>query len=315
MKALVTGITGQDGSYLADLLLSKGYEVHGIVRRASSINTERIDHIFDRLHLHFVDVTDGSGLARIMSAVQPDEIYHLAAQSHVRVSFDCPEYTTETIAMGTLRMLEAMRLVCPKARFYQASSSEMFGPSPPPQSETTPFRPCSPYACAKVYAHHMAVNYREAYGLHISCGILFNHESPRRGETFVSRKIAKAAARIKAGLQDKLILGNLDARRDWGWAPEYVGAMWKMLQRDTPDDFVLGTCESHSVRQMVEMAFERVDLEWQKYVETDPRHLRPAEIDCLRANDEKARLVLGWWSHVSFKALVNLMVDAEVAAL
>lgn len=315
MKALITGITGQDGSYLADLLLAKGYEVHGIIRRASTFNTSRIDHIFDRLHLHHGDLTDGSGLTRLLAKVRPDEIYHLGAQSHVRVSFDIPEYTADTIALGTIRLLEAMRIACPEARFYQASSSEMFGSSPPPQNETTPFRPRSPYACAKVHAYWTVVNYREAYGLHASNGILFNHESPRRGETFVSRKIARAAARIAAGHQKVLTLGNLDARRDWGYCPEYCDAMWRILQADRPLDLVIATGEQHTVREMVEAAFTHVGLEWRDHVEVDSRLFRPTEVDSLCGDASLALRTIGWGPQTTFAALVQLMVDAEVAAL
>jgi GDPmannose 4,6-dehydratase len=313
-SAFVSGASGQDGSYLCDLLLAKGYRVHGLIRRSSSINTSRLDHIFEhkRLRLHYGDVCDGSGLARLLAEIKPDEIYHLAAQSHVRVSFDVPEYTGDTVALGTVRLLEAMRRECPKARFYQASSSEMFGSAPPPQSETTIFQPRSPYACAKVYAYHTAINYREAYGLHISNGILFNHESPRRGETFVSRKISRAVARIKAGLQDRLSLGNLDAKRDWGYAPEFVEAMWLMLQQENPGDYVIATGESRTVREMVEHAFDRVGLDWEKHVDIDPRLLRPTEVNYLRGNPNKAKRTFGWSSTVKFAKLVDLMVEAEV---
>lgn len=312
MKALITGITGQDGSYLAELLLSKGYEVHGIIRRSSSFNTARIDHIFDRLHLHHGDLMDGTGLARLLGEIQPDEIYHLAAQSHVRVSFDIPEYTADTIALGTIRLLEAMRAVCSMARFYQASSSEMFGSSPPPQNEGTPFRPRSPYACAKVHAYWTVVNYREAYGLHASNGILFNHESPRRGETFVSRKIAKAAARIAAGLERTVKLGNLDARRDFGFAPEYVEAMWQIVQRPGPVDLVIATGESHTVREFVETAFSIAGLDWRKHVEIDPRLFRPTEVHGLQGDPSKAAEAIGWRPKTRFHDLVRLMVDAEL---
>lgn len=312
MRALITGITGQDGSYLAELLLSKGHEVHGIIRRASTFNTSRIDHIFDRLHLHHGDMTDGSGLARLLGKIAPSEIYHLAAQSHVRVSFDAPEYTADTIALGTIRLLEAVRGSCPWARFYQASSSEMFGASPPPQNENTLFRPRSPYACAKVHAYWTVANYREAYGLHASNGILFNHESPRRGETFVSRKICRAAARIKAGLQQTLALGNLDSRRDWGSAPEYVEAMWRIVQLPEPTDLVIATGESHTVREMVEVAFGHVGMDWREYVEIDSRLFRPTEVNDLRGDASMAERVIGWKAQTTFDQLVRQMVDAEM---
>ena len=270
-KALITGCTGQDGSYLTEFLLAKGYEVHGIKRRASSFNTERVDHIFQDLHetqnrffLHYADLTDGSSLSALLHELEPDEVYNLGAQSHVKVSFEIPEFTADVVASGTLRLLEAMRLTGVKCRFYQASSSEMFGSAPPPQSETTAFHPRSPYACAKVFGHNITVNYRESYGIHASSGILFNHESPRRGETFVTRKITRAVARIKHNVQQKLFLGNLEARRDWGYAPDYVRAMWLMLQQEKPDDFVIGTGEAHSVREFVELAFATADLDWQK---------------------------------------------------
>lgn len=313
-RALITGITGQDGSYLAELLILKGYEVHGIIRRSSSFNTGRIDHIFDRLHLHHGDVTDGSSLASILRKVNPREVYNLAAQSHVRVSFDQPGYTADATGIGTLRVLEAVRDHDPTIRVYQASSSEQFGNERAPQAEYTPFRPRSPYACAKVFAHHIAVNYRESYGMHVSCGILFNHESPRRGETFVTRKIARAAARIAAGKQDRLYLGNLEARRDWGFAGDYVEAMWLMLQQDRPDDYVIATGETWSVKDFCERAFARVGLDWWKYVAHDERLNRPAEVDLLLGDADKARRALGWRPKVSFGDLVNLMVDAEVAA-
>jgi GDPmannose 4,6-dehydratase len=316
--ALITGITGQDGSYLADLLLAKDYNVVGIVRRGSTINTARIDHLMadPRLTLKFGDVCDGASIVKIMAAVQPDEIYHLAAQSHVRVSFDIPEYTGDSVALGTTRMLEAMREIAPYARYYQASSSEMFGSEPPPQSETTPFSPRSPYACGKVYAYHMARNYRDGYGLHISNGILFNHESPRRGETFVTRKIAKAVAAIAAGRQSRLALGNLKARRDFGYAPEYVEAMWRMTQQDGPGDYVIATGEQHSVAGFCEAAFRHVGIEdWRGYVDIEPRHLRPTEVDSLRGDASKARRMLGWTAALGFADLVRIMVDAEVQAL
>jgi GDPmannose 4,6-dehydratase len=317
-KALITGITGQDGSYLAELLLSKGYEVHGMVRRSSSFNTERLEDIYQdphaadyRLRLHYGDLEDGSSLANLVRKVAPDEIYNLAAQSHVRVSFDIPEYTVSTVAMGTLRLLEAMRELGTECRFYQASSSEMFGSSPPPQSESTAFQPRSPYACAKVFAHQLCQNYRDAYGLFIACGILFNHEGPRRGIPFVTRKITRAAARIKHGLDKKLFLGNLDARRDWGFAGDYVEAMWLMLQQAKPDDFVIATGESYSVRDALDVAFGTLDLDWNKYVELDPRYLRPTEVDHLRGDASKAREKLGWKPKVTFQALIAMMVRAD----
>jgi len=295
-KALITGVTGQDGSYLAELLLSKGYEVHGIKRRSSSFNTGRLDAIYAdwhqktaRMFLHFADLSDSSSLIRLLSEIRPDEVYNLAAQSHVRVSFDIPEYTCDITAMGALRLLEIIRLLGLKTRFYQASSSEMFGSAPSQQGEMTCFHPRSPYACAKLFAHSVTVNYREAYGMFACSGILFNHESPRRGETFVTRKIAQAAARIKMGLQEKLYLGNLEARRDWGYAPEYVKAMWLMLQQEKPDDFVIGTGESHSVKDFLDLAFACVDLDWHNYVEIDPLYYRPSEVDNLVAETSKAR--------------------------
>jgi len=322
-KALVTGITGQDGSYLAEFLLSKGYEVHGILRRASSFNTERIDHLYhdphepgSRLFLHYGDLTDSSGLTKIFHAVQPDEVYNLGSQSHVKVSFAQPEYTADCVATGTLRVLEAVRdYVSHTSRalkFYQAGSSEMFGSSPPPQSEATPFRPRSPYAASKVAAHWYAVNYREAYDLFICNGILFNHESPRRGETFVTRKITRAVGRIKAGLQSKVYLGNLDASRDWGFAGDYVQAMWLMLQQDRPGDYVVATGESHTVREFVETAFARAGFDWQKHVEIDPRYLRPTEVDALRGDAGIARQRLGWRPAVTFRELVERMVDHDI---
>ena len=313
-RALITGITGQDGSYLAELLLAKGYEVHGIIRRSSTFSTGRIEHIYDRLHLHYGDVTDGSGLYGLLRKVQPNEVYKLAAQSHVRVSFDQPSYTANATGLGTLALLEAVRDVAPDARVYQASSSEQFGNEPSPQSEETAFRPRSPYACAKVFAHHIAVNYRESYGLHVSCGILFNHESPRRGETFVTRKIAKAAAQIAKGLQDDVTLGNIDARRDWGFAGDYVEAMWLMLQQETPDDYVIATGECHSVEEFGELAFGSVGLNFQRHVQFDARYYRPAEVDELCGDASKAMAVLGWKPRVSFPALVRMMVAAEMEA-
>ncbi|MCA9674642.1 MAG: GDP-mannose 4,6-dehydratase [Myxococcales bacterium] len=320
-RALVTGITGQDGSYLAELLLAKGYEVHGIIRRASTFNTTRIDGIYQdphesgaRLRLHYGDLTDGSSVNKILRQVRPDEIYHLGAQSHVRVSFDIPEYTADVTALGTLRLLEGMRESGLTARFYQASSSELYGSTPPPQSETTLMKPRSPYAIAKLFAYHTAINYREAYGMFVSNGILFNHESPRRGETFVTRKITMAAARIRVGLQDKLYLGNLEAKRDWGFAGDYVEAMWQMLQQDTPDDFVVATGEMHSVREFLELTFRRLDLDWERHVEIDPRYLRPTEVDLLCGDPSKARRELGWSPKVSFPELVEMMVDADLRA-
>ncbi|MFB3814964.1 MAG: GDP-mannose 4,6-dehydratase [Terriglobales bacterium] len=322
-RALITGITGQDGSYLAEFLLSKGYEVHGIIRRASTFNTRRIDHIYQdphapeaRLFLHYGDLTTGDQLGNLIYHLQPDEIYHLGAQSHVMVSFETPEYTGDTTGLGTTRLLEAIRRSgSKKTRFYQASSSEMFGAAPPPQDEATPFHPRSPYGAAKAYAYWMTVNYREAYKLFASNGILFNHESPRRGETFVTRKITRGVAHIKAGRQKKLYLGNLDARRDWGYAPEYVEGMWRMLQIDEPGDFVLGTGEAHSVREFVEEAFAYVNLDWKDYVELDHRYVRPSEVDHLLANTSKARKMLGWEPKITFKELVSIMVDADLEAI
>jgi GDPmannose 4,6-dehydratase len=321
-KAMLTGISGQDGSYLAELLLDKGYEVHGIVRRSSSFNTHRIDHLYRdphergvRLFTHYGDLADSVSLAKLLYELQPDEIYHLGSQSHVRVSFDIPEYTFDITGGGTLRILEAIRESGVQPRFYQASSSEMFGSAPPPQSESTPFHPRSPYAVSKVAAFWATVNYREAYGLFATNGILFNHESPRRGETFVTRKITRAVARIKAGLQDKLYLGNLDARRDWGYAPDYVEAMWLMLQTDEPEDFVIATGETHSVREFVEAAFEQAGLDWEPHVEIDPRYFRPAEVDELLGDPSKAAEILGWRPKVTFDELVKIMVGADVAEL
>jgi GDPmannose 4,6-dehydratase len=318
-KALITGITGQDGSYLAELLIEKGYEVHGIIRRASTFNTGRIDHIYSDPHakgaalkLHYGDLSDASALSRLLAAIVPDEIYNLAAQSHVRVSFDSPEYTTDITATGALRLLEAVREVGLKSRFYQASSSEMFGKvQEVPQKETTPFYPRSPYGCAKVYAHWITVNYRESYGMHASSGILFNHESPRRGETFVTRKITRAIAEILGGSKEKLYLGNLDAKRDWGYAKEYVEAMWLMLQQEKPDDYVIATNETHSVREFLEAAFGYVGLKWEKHVEFDPRYCRPAEVDILIGDYSKAKRVLDWQPKIRFTELVKLMVDAD----
>ena len=322
-KALITGITGQDGSYLAELLLGKGYEVHGIIRRASTFNTGRLDAIYSDTHLakihlflHYGDLSDASGISRLLAEAQPEEIYNLAAQSHVRVSFDSPEYTTDIGATGTVRVLEAIRQTGLKARFYQASSSEMYGKAREiPQRETTPFYPRSPYGCAKVYAYWITVNYRESYGLHASNGILFNHESPRRGETFVTRKITRAIAHIRAGLQDKLYLGNLDAKRDWGYAKEYVEAMWLMLQQDKPDDYVVATGETHSIREFLDVAFGHAGLNWEKHVEIDPRYYRPAEVDLLMGDYSKAKRQLGWEPKTKFEDLVKLMVDTDIQLL
>ncbi len=322
-KALITGVTGQDGSYLSELLLDKGYEVHGIIRRASTFNTSRLDGIYSdphclkhNLHLHYGDLADGSNLARLVGKIQPDEVYNLAAQSHVRVSFDAPEYTTDITATGTVRLLEAIREVGIKPRFYQASSSEMFGlVQEVPQKETTPFYPRSPYGCAKVYSYWVTVNYRESYGMHASNGILFNHESPRRGETFVTRKITRAAAHIKLGLQDKLFMGNLDAKRDWGYAKEYVEAMWLMLQQPEADDYVIATNETHTIRECLEVAFGRLGLDWQKYVEIDPRYYRPAEVELLIGDYSKAKRKMGWEPKTKFKDLIELMVDADLKLL
>jgi GDPmannose 4,6-dehydratase len=326
-RALITGITGQDGSYLSELLLEKNYEVHGIIRRTSTFNTDRIDHIYidphnpdARLFLHYGDLTDGVTLRRILEEVKPVEIYNLGAQSHVRVSFDSPEYTVDSVAMGTLRLLEAIRDYRQRTgidvRFYQAGSSEMFGRvQEVPQKETTPFYPRSPYACAKVYAHWQTINYRESYGIFACNGILFNHESPRRGETFVTRKITRAIARIVAGHQNKLFLGNLDAMRDWGYAKDYVNAMWRMLQQNEPDDYVVATGETHSIREFLDISFGYVNLDWPDYVEFDPRYLRPAEVDLLIGDSTKARQKLGWQPSVTFEELVALMVEADLRAL
>ena len=322
-RALITGVTGQDGSYLTEFLLAKGYEVHGLVRRASLFNTDRVDHLYHDPHvsganltLHYGDLTDGTGLRRVLEKVEPDEVYNLGAQSHVKVSFEVPEYTGEAVAMGTLRLLEALRdhaaVGSRKPRFYQAGSSEMFGAAKPPQSEATPFYPRSPYAASKVAAHWYAINYREAYGLFICNGILFNHESPRRGETFVTRKVTRAATRIKEGLQEKLFLGNLDAKRDWGFAGDYVEAMWLMLQQDAPDDYVVATGESHSVREMVELTFAELGLDWKKYVEIDPRYLRPTEVDYLHGDPSKTHEKLGWKPRVSFKDLIRAMIAHDL---
>ncbi|MDJ0704863.1 MAG: GDP-mannose 4,6-dehydratase [Leptolyngbyaceae cyanobacterium MO_188.B28] len=326
-RALITGITGQDGSYLSELLLEKGYEVHGVIRRTSTFNTDRIDHIYvdphsedARLFLHYGDLNDGTMLRRILEQVQPSEVYNLGAQSHVRVSFDSPEYTVDTVAMGALRLLEAIRdyqqRTGSEVRFYQAGSSEMFGKvQEVPQKETTPFYPRSPYSCAKVYAHWQTLNYRESYDLFASNGILFNHESPRRGETFVTRKITRAVARIVAGKQKKLYLGNLDAKRDWGYAKDYVKAMWLMLQQDKPDDYVVATGETHAISEFLSIAFEHVNLKWQDYVEFDPRYLRPAEVDLLIGDPTKAKQQLGWEPSVTFEGLVKLMVEADLNAI
>lgn len=322
-KALITGITGQDGSYLAEFLLEKGYEVHGIIRRASTFNTSRIDHIYNdphtagtRLLLHYGDLSDSSNLSRLIEKTAPDEIYHLGAQSHVRVSFDTPEYTGDVTGLGTLRLLDAIRETGVQAKFYQASSSEMYGlVQAVPQSETTPFYPRSPYAAAKVYAYWLTVNYRESYNIFACNGILFNHESPRRGETFVTRKITRAIARIKSGLQDSLYLGNLDAKRDWGYAKEYVEAMWLMLQQEEADDFVIATGETHSVREFLEESFVYAGLDWEKHVKIDPRYFRPAEVDLLIGDASKAKNAFGWQPKTSFKDLVRIMVDADIELL
>jgi len=322
-KALITGITGQDGSYLAELLLSKGYEVHGLIRRASTFNTGRLEPIYsdphsqgNRLLLHYGDLSDASALARLIGKIQPEEIYNLAAQSHVRVSFDSPEYTTDITATGTVRLLEAVRETGIRPRFYQASSSEMYGLAQEvPQTERTPFYPRSPYGCAKAFSYWMTVNYRESYGLHASNGILFNHESPRRGETFVTRKITRAVAHLQAGLQDKLYLGNLDAKRDWGYAREYVEAMWLMLQQADPDDYVIATNDSHSVREFLEIAFRHAGMDWQDFVEIDPRYYRPAEVAALIGDYSKAKKKLGWEPKTRFEDLVRLMVEADIELL
>jgi GDPmannose 4,6-dehydratase len=322
-KALITGITGQDGSYLAELLLDKGYEVHGIMRRASTFTTERIDPIYrdphereTRLFLHYGDLAEGSGLRRILERVQPDEVYNLAAQSHVMVSFEQPEYTADVNAVGTLRLLEGIRDYVTRTdrsvRVYQAGSSEMFGAMAPPQDEDTPFHPRSPYGVSKVAAHGFAVNHREAYGMFVVNGLLFNHESPRRGETFVSRKVTRAVGRIREGLQEKLFVGNMEAHRDWGFAGDYVEAMWMMLQRPEPKDLVVATGVSHSVRELIELAFSHVDLEWERFVEVDPRYFRPAEVDFLQGDASKAREDLGWVPKVDFEALIRMMVDHDL---
>jgi GDPmannose 4,6-dehydratase len=322
-KALITGVTGQDGSYLAEFLLKKNYEVYGVIRRASTFNTGRIDHIYRdphesevRFHLKYGDLNDASSINRLIRELQPDEIYNLGAQSHVKVSFDIPEYTGEVTALDTLRLLEAIRETGAKTRFYQASSSELYGKVvETPQSETTPFYPRSPYACAKAFAFYITRNYREAYGIYACNGILFNHESPRRGETFVTRKITRAVARIKHGVQDKLYLGNLDAKRDWGFAGEYVEAMWAMLQQDHPEDFVIATGETHTVKEFLELAFDHAGLDWRKYVELDPRYLRPTEVDLLLGDASKAKKKLGWSPKVTLPELVRMMVDADLATV
>ena len=319
-RALITGITGQDGSFLTELLLEKGYEVYGIIRRSSSFNTDRIDHLYQdphepgtRLRLVYGDLNDSSSLNTLIRQIRPDEIYNLGAQSHVRVSFDVPEYTGEVTGIGTVRLLEAIREAGINPKFYQASSSELYGKVvETPQRETTPFYPRSPYACAKAYAYWITVNYRESYGMFACNGILFNHESERRGETFVSRKITRAATRIKLGLQQKLYMGNLDARRDWGYARDYVEAMWLMMQADEPDDYVIATGETHSVREFLQEAFGHLGLDWEKYVEIDPRYFRPAEVDLLLGDPTKARTILGWEPKVSFKELVKIMVDSDM---
>ncbi|HQN43621.1 MAG TPA: GDP-mannose 4,6-dehydratase [Anaerolineaceae bacterium] len=320
-KALITGITGQDGSYLAELLLSKGYEVHGIIRRASTFNTRRVDHLYHdphangedvKLYLHYGDVSVGETLLNVIYNVRPDEIYHLAAQSHVRVSFDMPEYTGDITGLGTIRILDAIRKSGTEARFYQASSSEMFGGAKPPQNEETPFEPRSPYAAAKVYAYWVTRNYREGYKMFACNGILFNHESPRRGETFVTRKITRALAAIRSGKQKRLYLGNLDSRRDWGYAPEYVEVMWRMLQQDQPKDYVIGTGESHSIREFLDEAFGYAGMDWHQFVEIDPRYFRPTEVDYLLSDPSRSRKELGWEPKVRFHELVRIMVDADL---
>ena len=318
-KALITGITGQDGSYLAELLLNKGYTVHGLIRRASTFNTERIDHLYKdfhdpaaRIHLYYGDLSVSGQLTDLLHDIQPDEIYHLGAQSHVRVSFDMPEYTGDVTGLGTLRLLEAIRKTGIKTKFYQASSSEMFGAAPPPQNELTPFQPQSPYAAAKVYAYYIVRNYRDAYKLFACNGILFNHESPRRGETFVTRKVTRAATRIKLGLQDKLYLGNLDAKRDWGFAGDYVEAMWLMLQQEKPDDLVIATGETHSVKEFVEKVFRKLNLDYQKHVIIDPKYFRPTEVDVLLGDSSKAKNILGWKPRVGFDQLIDMMIEADM---
>jgi GDPmannose 4,6-dehydratase len=321
-RALITGITGQDGSYLAELLLAKGYEVHGIIRRSSSFNTSRIDHLYvdshnpeAKLFLHYGDLSDGSRLVTLLTQINPDEVYNLGAQSHVRVSFDEPEYTADVTGTGTIRLLEAVRVAGINARYYQASSSELYGATPPPQSENTPFYPRSPYAAAKLYSYWITKNYREAYDMFAVNGILFNHESPRRGETFVTRKITRAVAAIQAGIQDELYLGNLESIRDWGYAAEYVEGMWRMLQADTPEDFVLATGVGYTIKDFLQASFEHVGLDWQKYVKFDPRYLRPTEVDALVGDPTKAEEKLGWKAQLDALDLARLMVDADVEAL
>jgi GDPmannose 4,6-dehydratase len=318
-RALITGITGQDGSYLAEFLLDKGYEVYGLIRRSSTFNTDRIDHLYkdfhdpeSRMYLHYGDLSVSAHLTDLLYKIQPEEIYHLGAQSHVRVSFDMPEYTGDVTGLGTLRMLEAIRKTGIKTKFYQASSSEMFGAAPPPQNEETPFEPQSPYAAAKVYAYYLVKNYRKAYNIFAGNGILFNHESPRRGETFVTRKITRAATRIKLGLQSKLYLGNLEAKRDWGFAGDYVEAMWLMLQQDEPDDFVIATGETHSVREFTEKVFQRLDLDYRQHVEIDQRYFRPTEVDVLLGDSTKAQKSLGWEPKVGFDQLIDIMIHADL---
>ena len=318
-KAFITGITGQDGSYLAELLLDKGYTVHGLIRRASTFNTDRIDHLYRdfhdpeaRIYLHYGDLSVSGQLTDLLHDIKPDEVYHLGAQSHVRVSFDMPEYTGDITGLGTLRLLEAIRKTEIKTRFYQASSSEMFGAAPPPQHELTPFQPQSPYAAAKVYAYYIVRNYRNAYNLFACNGILFNHESPRRGETFVTRKVTRAAVRIKLGLQDKLFLGNLEAKRDWGFAGDYVEAMWLMLQQEKPDDFVIATGETHSVREFVEKVFQKLEMDYQKHVVIDPKYFRPTEVDVLLGDSTKAKKQLGWNPKVNFDQLIDMMIAADM---
>jgi GDPmannose 4,6-dehydratase len=321
-RAFITGVTGQDGSYLAELLLGKGYEVHGLIRRSSSFNTGRLDAIYRdphetgvRFRMHYGDLSDSGSLVNLIRDLEPDEIYHLGAQSHVKVSFEIPEYTADATAMGTIRMLEAIRASGVATKFYQAGSSEMFGSSPPPQNEATPFHPRSPYSVSKVFAHWATVNYREAYSMFCANGILFNHESPRRGETFVTRKISRAVARIKAGVQDQLFLGNLDAKRDWGYAPDYVEAMWLMMQHDEPLDLVIATGESHTVREFVEAAFGHAELDWERYVRVDPNYFRPAEVVDLQGDPARAKSVLGWEPRVRFEELVRIMVDGDIKLL
>ena len=318
-RALITGITGQDGSYMAEFLLGKGYEVHGLIRRSSTFNTDRIDHLFKdphdpeaRMYLHYGDLAVSGQLTDLINDTKPDEIYHLGAQSHVRVSFDMAEYTGDITGLGTVRLMEAIRKSGIQTKFYQASSSEMFGVAAPPQNESTPFQPQSPYAAAKAYAYYIVKNYRNAYKIFAANGILFNHESPRRGETFVTRKITRAAARIKLGLQDQLFLGNLEAKRDWGFAGDYVEAMWLMLQQETPDDYVIATGETHSVREFVQKVFQKLDLEYEKYVAIDPRYFRPSEVDVLLGDSTKARMQLGWQPRVGFEELINMMIAADM---